>query len=104
MEDSLPFTFIPLKVIDGACTQVLRAMFESGMVESEATEIVIRDVSFSGFHSLLQFIYSGTADITGAIAHDVFAVANLVSSPSALSCSPTDLQRDVLGCSMGCWN
>lgn len=53
-------------------------MFESGMAESEAEEIKIRDVPFSGLYALLQFIYSGTADVNYAIAQDVFVVANQV--------------------------
>lgn len=64
--------------------QVLRAMLESGMAETSAKEIIIRDVPFSGFNALLQFIYSGSADISPGIAHDVFAVANQVPSASSI--------------------
>ncbi|ELR23476.1 BTB/POZ domain containing protein [Acanthamoeba castellanii str. Neff] len=55
---------------------VLRAMLESGMAESGAEVIPIRDLPYAGFYALLQFIYTGTADITAHVAQDVFVVAH----------------------------
>jgi hypothetical protein len=60
-----------------ARSEFFRAMFGSGMRESQNSEIPLPDATYDAFKALLEFLYTGTCSITDInLAEEIFVCAN----------------------------
>lgn len=75
------------KIILSARCKFFRAMFESEMIESRKTEIVIEDASYDAFKLLLMYLYSGRVSVPHSLAPEILILADKYLLPDLQKCA-----------------
>lgn len=86
-EDDQPVLAITAhRVVLAAAIPYFKAMFESSMQEAAQKDVTLRGCIASAVKSLVEFVYTGTVEVTVNNAQDLLVTANMFGLPSIVDC------------------
>ena len=92
--------FLAHKVVLAGCSPYLRAMFTNGMLETEKNKVVIHGIEPVAMELLLDFMYTGSIEMTVDNVQYVLQGASMlnISSLRTICCQFLHLHMDAANC------